>query len=593
MTNRAIETHYPAYRAPTENATSLITPAPEPLLASLRECEPEHVGAPETKTFCGLSLASARAQARCESVRLAVRFTSRYRNVGDLGFCRQPNRPDANGHQDETADERAFLRDCQELVPGSTEAATPAVSGRFTKPIILTGHQPELFHSGVWFKNFLASRLAADIDGIAINFLVDNDVCRSASIRVPSRVDTGIVSQSIPFDEQRDAVPWELRQLSSRATWDAFPKLVKEHLLPMAGQPLIDELWTLATTGLEDTNRLGLAISQGRHQLERSLGLKTLEVPLSWLAETQAFGRFCLTLISDLTQFQRVYNVQLERYRQAHQIRNHAHPVPPLEQEHEWLEAPLWVYRKSSPHRQRLWVSLRRGELRLTDRAGWQATIDVKASADNAPCENSLRQWMDLQSDGVCLRPRALLTTMYTRLFVSDLFVHGIGGGKYDQLTDAIIADYFQLPPPPMVVASATLRLPWDTALLQPGTSAETSVEIRRNRDQMRRARNQGDTVLDTALDDGDELQELQRRKSHLLANIPPRGQKWDWHHQITAVNKRLSELAEPKFQEAKAAVDQLTALERQQRLLESREVSFALFPRDYISEALTKLASP
>lgn len=570
MTNRAIETHYPAYRAPTENATSLVTPAPEPLLAILREREPEHVVALDNKNFCGITLAAARAQARCETMRLAVRFTSRYRDVGDLGFCPQFNRAE---------------------IGTSVDSGSP--SGRRTKPLILTGHQPELFHAGVWFKNFLASRLAADIGGIAINFLVDNDVCRSASIRVPSRVDNGIVSQSLPFDEQRNAVPWELRQLASRATWDAFPKLVKEQLLPIQGQPLVEELWTLATAGLEATNRLGLAISQGRHQLERSLGLKTLEVPLSWLAETEAFGRFCLTLISDLPRFRQVYNTQLDRYRQAHQIRNHAHPVPPLENEQDWMEAPLWVYRKSAPQRQRLWVSLRRGELRLTDRAGWQATIDVNGAGDGAACEGSLQQWMDLQKDGVCLRPRALLTTMYTRLFIADLFVHGIGGGKYDQLTDSIIADYFQLPPPPLVVASATLRLPWDTALLQTGTSAQTIQQIRRNRNQMWRARHHADGMLEDALDDGDELQELQRRKAELLANIPPRGQKWEWHHQITKINKRLSELAEPKFQEAKAAVDQLTTLERQQRLLESREVSFALFPRDYISDVLSKLARP
>ncbi len=49
---------------------------------------------------------------------------------------------------------------------------------------------------------------------------------------------------------------------------------------------------------------------------------------------------------------------------------------------------------------------------------------------------------------------------MFARLVISDLFMHGIGGGKYDQMTDAIIRAYFDVPAPPMVVATATLRLP-------------------------------------------------------------------------------------------------------------------------------------
>ena len=41
------------------------------------------------------------------------------------------------------------------------------------QPIILAGHQPELFHPGVWFKNFLLARLAQtydldDADGSAV-----------------------------------------------------------------------------------------------------------------------------------------------------------------------------------------------------------------------------------------------------------------------------------------------------------------------------------------------------------------------------------------------------------------------------------------
>ena len=48
------------------------------------------------------------------------------------------------------------------------------LSGRELKdaahqPLILSGHQPELFHPGVWFKNFVVSSIAKAHAGAAIN----------------------------------------------------------------------------------------------------------------------------------------------------------------------------------------------------------------------------------------------------------------------------------------------------------------------------------------------------------------------------------------------------------------------------------------
>ncbi|MFN9917551.1 MAG: hypothetical protein ACK53L_33510, partial [Pirellulaceae bacterium] len=46
------------------------------------------------------------------------------------------------------------------------------------RPLILSGHQPELFHPGVWFKNFLLSSLAARHQAVALNIQVDHDLSR-------------------------------------------------------------------------------------------------------------------------------------------------------------------------------------------------------------------------------------------------------------------------------------------------------------------------------------------------------------------------------------------------------------------------------
>ena len=44
---------------------------------------------------------------------------------------------------------------------------------------------------------------------------------------------------------------------------------------------------------------------------------------------------------------------------------------------------------------------------------------------------------------GIRLRTRALTTTMFARFLLGDLFVHGIGGAKYDELGDEIARGFF------------------------------------------------------------------------------------------------------------------------------------------------------
>jgi hypothetical protein len=59
------------------------------------------------------------------------------------------------------------------------------------------------------------------------------------------------------------------------------------------------------------------------------------------------------------------------------------------------------------------------------------------------------------------LAPRALLLSAFLRLFVCDLFIHGTGGGLYDQATDAWLARWRPAwRPCPGAVVSATLALP-------------------------------------------------------------------------------------------------------------------------------------
>ena len=74
---------------------------------------------------------------------------------------------------------------------------------------------------------------------------------------------------------------------------------------------------------------------------------------------------------------------------------------------------------------------------------------------------------------------------MFARMLVGDVFLHGIGGGKYDELTDVLIQRFYSVQPPRYLVLSATLRLPLphsavseaDVRKLAPAMTARCLVE--------------------------------------------------------------------------------------------------------------------
>src|SRR4029077_11022235 len=54
----------------------------------------------------------------------------------------------------------------------------------------VAGHQPDLFHPGVWIKNFALNGLAKSYGATPLNLIVDSDAAKATSIRVPALTDS-------------------------------------------------------------------------------------------------------------------------------------------------------------------------------------------------------------------------------------------------------------------------------------------------------------------------------------------------------------------------------------------------------------------
>ncbi|MEX2187540.1 MAG: hypothetical protein WD875_12130 [Pirellulales bacterium] len=526
-----------ALMAPRRSGEALVEP-PLDAVAALLERNAE---LPKSRVeLLGRSLADLAHLARTQMLDEAVRYSRQYRDVPDIA----PHLP----------------------------------------RIVLAGHQPELFHPGVWFKNFVLDRLARRHGAVAVNLVVDHDTCRQASIRVPTGSPHQPAVERVAFDAVVNAVPWEDRGIVDREVFRSFAQRAGTLLRPFVDEPLLEEVWPLAVDAMKRGAALGEALAQARHAFEGRIGLTTLEVPLSSLCRGEAFAWFAAWLLHEAPHVRAVYNDAVHAYRRANRVRSASHPVPDLAVDGEYCESPLWVWSRSNPRRRHAFVARRSGGMTLTDREGWTCDIPAADASPTAVVERLLA----LDGEGIRLRPRALTTTWYARTVLGDLFVHGIGGAKYDEVTDRIIADLFRIAPPAYLTATATLHLP---VAHDAGASGKLREAKRRRRD----LRYHAETVISS---DDDHWRDAVRAKRACIdefrraAPLPWRREAArERHRAVAAANAAFAPWAANELRSLDTEESRLAERLRVEQILESREYAFCLFPRDAVVPMLSDLA--
>lgn len=453
-----------------------------------------------------------------------------------------------------------------------------------TKPLILTGHQPELVHPGVWYKNFAAAALARAYGGLALNLVIDADACRNTTIRLPG----GSLSEprftSAPFDAPAEAVPWEERGIVDTGVWESFADRVRRETTNILPERLLDSWWPVAIERAQATGRLGASLAQARHLTELQWGERILELPQSAMCQTVAFRRFVCHVLRELPRFVDAYNGALAEYRRTHHIRNRAHPVSNLATPSPWLQAPFWVWTSDNPRRRSVYARREGNTLVVSDRRSFERSLPISESGDPNDAVAELARW---ETEGLKLRSRALVTTMFARLALADLFIHGIGGAKYDEATDATCRRFFSTPPPRFATISGTLRLP----------IARTGLEAGGARNLQQRLRDlqyhpEQFVQLDGAANATTGAARLVAEKRAWVQTPKTPNNAGKRHHAITAANTEL----QPFVVAQRAAVERQLAESRERsradRVLNSREYSFCLFPPKILEQFLLDFPS-
>ena len=447
-----------------------------------------------------------------------------------------------------------------------------SVSSAGQHPLIVTGHQPELFHAGVWAKNFAVAGLAGSSNGCALNLIIDNDTVTSTRIRVPVGTRQSPLIELVPFDVPQPQQPWEEALIADRSCFQAFGEQIQSRIQSAWNyEPLVTAAWPAAVRQAEISPRLSDCLTAARVFAERRYGIRNLEVPMSRVCGTHAFGQFAAYLLVRLPKFHQLYNDAVRQYRAAHRLRSTTHPVPELVAEGEWLEAPFWIWRRGDQRRERPFARQVGPNLELRGARGDSIRLPLTLDSSLDPAAAAL---VELNCQGIRFRTRALTTTLFARLFLADLFIHGIGGAKYDAMTDLICEQFYGLMAPPFGTVSATVHLP----LSEPYPFSIN--DLRESGHRIRDLRYNPERYLSVC---GPRAVALKAEKEAILEEIrtgherPSRLQ----HRRLGEINTELFQHLEPIRRDLDAARAELRWQLQANSVLQDREFSWCLHPDD------------
>lgn len=322
--------------------------------------------------------------------------------------------------------------------------------GDITTPIIATGHQIELYHPGVWAKNLLLDAVHRKTGATALHIAVDTDSPKHLQLRWPGGaidvsddilLKTGEWSGQVSQPSRGHLQRMRERFDHAAAEWSFKPSI----------GPVFD---SLAASQLTPA-MLPQALVDASRALDASLGLQYETRLLSSILTEPAYLAFVHHIAADIERFAAVYNTALADYRSEAGIVSTTRPMPDLRIEDDIIELPFWFDRLDTGDRSRATVAREGGRWHLLTESAEFAFDPARSGEAAAEALGAFCRQHQLR-----LTPRALTLTTFLRLVVIDQFVHGIGGGRYDQVTDRLIENYFGQPAPAFAVTTATLIFP-------------------------------------------------------------------------------------------------------------------------------------
>ncbi len=339
---------------------------------------------------------------------------------------------------------------------GLPALSTPVLTGQAEKqPLVMTGHQPVIFHSGLTFKYETTEAFAAGHSAICVAVVIDTDEGDCGQFAVPQLTGS--------FPDNPDELPHIQQVIESVAQSSGLfltSQLKNSEEIRHIAAQTADRLSSLnlpdeARDAQQRLQQYAQLSDAGATAMEASLimrwqhgiGPRMLELPLSAICCFPETLAEIANILTRFEEFSELYNRLLHRFRTEQKIENAANPFPSLEVNADSAELPFWMLDTSAGRRETVRGKVLNGQLQLISEGLQPILLPLPVTSESL--ENLLLQNRQLI-------PRGALITALLRVLFCDLFVHGTGGGKYDRMTNLLIEDWWQSTPSPFSVASAS-----------------------------------------------------------------------------------------------------------------------------------------
>jgi hypothetical protein len=449
------------------------------------------------------------------------------------------------------------------------------------KPIIQTGYPPIIAHPGILIKDSLVNTIAEKTKGIGINMVVDNDTCHDNRLNIPNINRLESSTEKIEFIPNLQGLAFEEAGHTNLTQLTTFKKDV---LRALSNPDMKDTFTNFIDMGIKlckEIQRLSDLFTSARCAYLQRFDISNLEIPVSLICETESFLNFFLHITKDIRNFARIYNAKLKEYRKLKRINSKANPLPDLKEKGHVVELPFWIWKENEPRKQLFATIVKDKQINLMYENIIVTSLDFCGNGNQS---GNLKKLKTLISTGIKIRPKAIVNTMYSRMFFSDLFIHGVGGAKYDLITDEIIRTFFGVEPPGYAMITATLYLPYKPH----NVSAEDVRKLKhviKDMDYNPERYASGETMEDA------EMKSMVNEKEKLItAEMHDSEAKLRTFNRLKQLNRLMKEKITPLIETKEKETEEVEKKLRYNSIVMHREYPFCIYPESMLRELFSRV---
>ena len=256
-------------------------------------------------------------------------------------------------------------------------------------------------------------------------------------------------------------------------------------------------------------------------------------LPVSLMSESKCFTDFVSSIICDAVKFTDIYNQGICNQMQTLNL-NPAQTIRPLkiDLQKNVIELPFWLTFPTG-RKFPLYVNLEGKNL------SFGTAFNILGTLDSSSPEGKKQQLLEIMKTHNCrIRPKAVGLTLFVRLYLADWFVHGVGGGLYEQITDYVIRKYCKVMKLNFGVATATMTLSLE---INNQNSHLTDVQLK---SRLRELKFNPEKLIDRSILDKPPVKSLLNTKNGLIktANNPQitASRRKDAWQKLSRINKEL-----------------------------------------------------